>query len=117
MKMNQIEDKFIILVIFSVATIFLLSRYDRNGLRYTHAHSLPVTETPVSNSIIKRNTPVPTQITIDSSERPDPNVSTIHVLNSHNERVDNGNFIIVGECCSRIKTYTLFKFILFSTYT
>lgn len=30
-------------------------------------------------------------------QRPDPNVSTIQVLNSKNERIDNGNFIIIGD--------------------
>jgi putative copper export protein/methionine-rich copper-binding protein CopC len=64
---------------------------------YAYAHSLPVTETPASNSIVKKGATLPTKVTIDFSERPDPNVSTIQVLNSKNERIDNGKFVIVGD--------------------
>jgi len=62
-----------------------------------YAHSLPVTETPAPDSIIKKGAPLPSRITIDFSERPEPSVSTITVLNGKNERVDNGNFVIIGD--------------------
>ncbi|HEY7078155.1 MAG TPA: CopD family protein [Nitrososphaeraceae archaeon] len=64
---------------------------------YAYAHSLPVTETPASNSIIKKGSPLSSKVTIDFSERPDPNVSTIQVLNSKNERIDDGKFVIIGD--------------------
>jgi methionine-rich copper-binding protein CopC len=64
---------------------------------YAYAHSLPVTETPASNSIVNKGATLPAKVTIDFSERPDPNVSTIQVLNSKNERIDNGKFVIVGD--------------------
>ncbi|HEY7081194.1 MAG TPA: copper resistance protein CopC, partial [Nitrososphaeraceae archaeon] len=64
---------------------------------YAYAHSLPVTETPASNSIIKKGSLLLSKVTIDFSERPDPNVSTIQVLNSKNERIDDGKFIIIGD--------------------
>ena len=62
-----------------------------------YAHSLPVSETPAPDSIIKKGEPLPSRITIDFSERPEPSVSTITVLNGKNERVDNGNFVIIGD--------------------
>jgi methionine-rich copper-binding protein CopC len=64
---------------------------------YAYAHSLPVTETPAPNSIIKKGEPSPSKIIIDFSERPDPKVSTMQVLNSKNQRVDNNDFTIVGD--------------------
>ena len=62
-----------------------------------YAHSLPVTETPAPDSIIKKGEPLPSRIIIDFSERPEPSVSTITVLNGKNERVDNGDFVISGD--------------------
>lgn len=62
-----------------------------------YAHSLPVSETPAPDSIIKKGEPLPSRIIIDFSERPQPLVSTITVLNGKNERVDNGNFVIIGD--------------------
>ena len=61
------------------------------------AHSLPVTEFPAPDSIIKKGEPLPSKVVIDFSERPDPSVSTITILNEKNERVDNGHFAIIGD--------------------
>ncbi len=97
-------NKIFIAVIFSLVAIFLLTSLNSNSLNYAYAHSLPVTETPAPNSIIKKGMPIPTQITIDFSERPDPNVSTIQVLNAMNQRVDNNNFIIIGDHNREAKT-------------
>ncbi|MGB0027121.1 MAG: hypothetical protein WBP64_09800, partial [Nitrososphaeraceae archaeon] len=84
---NLIQISFLIFAIF-----LLLALNGNNNLNYVYAHSLPVTETPGPNSIINKGAPLPSKITIDFSERPDPNVSTIQVLNSKNERMDNGKF-------------------------
>src|SRR6266487_5782972 len=64
---------------------------------YAYAHSLPVTESPTPNSIIKNGESPPSKIIIDFSERPDPKVSTLQVLNSKNQRVDNNDFTIIGD--------------------
>ena len=69
-----------------------------------YAHSLPVSETPAPDSIIKKGEPLPSRITIDFSERPEPSVSTITVLNGKNERVDNGNFVILGDHSREVMT-------------
>ena len=61
------------------------------------AHSLPVTQFPAPDSIIKKGEPLPSKVIIDFSERPDPTVSTITILNEKNERVDNGDFTIIGD--------------------
>ena len=61
-----------------------------------YAHALPVTEESSPNSIIKKGEPLPSKIIIDFSERPDPSVSTYTVLNSKSERIDKGDFAIIG---------------------
>ena len=64
---------------------------------YAYAHALPVIENPSANSIILKGTPLPSKLTIDFSERPSPTVSSIEVLNSKNEPMNNGDFKIIGD--------------------
>jgi methionine-rich copper-binding protein CopC len=90
------NDALIIIVLtllFGITITAMLS----NGSNIAHAHSFPVTQIPAANSIIQKGSALPSRIIIDFSERPDPNVSTIQVLNSRNERVDKGDFVIVGD--------------------
>jgi copper transport protein len=95
---KYLESRLFILFILIIGVIVL---YSISGMlshwEIVYAHSLPVTETPAPDSIIKKGEPLPSRITIDFSERPQPSVSTITVLNGKNERVDNGNFVIVGD--------------------
>ena len=60
-------------------------------------HANPVLYDPPSNSIFQLDQLLPSNITILFSERPEPKVSYIHVLNSNNERIDNNDFKIIGE--------------------
>ena len=68
-------------------------------------HGNPVLYNPTSNSIFQLDQ-LPTNITILYSERPEPKVSYIHVLNPFNERVDNNDFKI-GTHDERGATVTL----------
>ena len=85
-------------LLFVLGTVLLSSILGSVILANNHvyAHALPVTENPPPNSIIKKGEPLPSKIIIDFSERPDPSVSTIQVLNSKNERIDKGDFAIIG---------------------
>lgn len=57
------------LATFLIFTVLLLSFINSsNNLNLVHAHSLPVTEIPESNSIIKKGLPLPSKIIIDFSE-------------------------------------------------
>ena len=60
-------------------------------------HANPVLYDPPSNSIFQLDQLLPSNITILFSERPEPKVSYIHVLNSNSERIDNNDFKIIGE--------------------
>src|SRR6476661_3723484 len=74
-----------------------------------YGHALPTTYNPEPNSIINKNQTIPSKITISFSERPDPKVSSIEVLNSINQRVDNNDFKITGQQNNREATVTLDK--------
>src|SRR3954453_17690303 len=74
-----------------------------------YGHALPTTYNPEPNSIINKNQTIPSKITISFSERPDPKVSSIEVLNSHNKRVNNNDFKITGQKNNREATVTLDK--------
>jgi putative copper export protein/methionine-rich copper-binding protein CopC len=65
-------------------------------LKNAYAHAIPINETPAPDSIFEKDD-LPSKVIIDFSERPVPSVSTIQVLNEKNERVDNGDFVIIGD--------------------
>jgi len=92
------QSRFFFLFIIIVGGFIL---YSISGIlshwEVAYAHSLPVTESPAPDSIIRKGEPLPSRIVIDFSERPQPAVCTITVLNGKNERIDNGNFVIIGD--------------------
>ena len=94
------KNNYSLIAVLSIITAVLIPTGVPVGLsiiNYAYAHSLPVTETPAPNSIVPKGTPLPSKVTIDFSERPSPSVSTIQVLNSKNEPVNNGDFKIIGD--------------------
>lgn len=60
-----------------------------------YGHAIPSTYSIEPNSILNRES-APSQLVISFSERPDPEISYIHVVNSENERIDNDDFTITG---------------------
>lgn len=60
-----------------------------------YGHAIPSTYSIEPNSILNRES-APSQLVISFSERPDPEISYIHVVNSENERIDNNDFTITG---------------------
>src|SRR5215467_714733 len=95
---KKIQKRFIVML-YIIASV-LISTGLTGGLsisHYAYAHSLPVTESPAPNSIILKGATLPSRLTIDFSERPSPTVSSIQVLNSKNELVNNGDFKIIGD--------------------
>ena len=95
-----LQNDYALISVLSIIVIILISTVLPVGLsviNYAFAHSLPVTENPAPNFIIPKGAPLPSKLTIDFSERPSPSVSTIQVLNSKNEPVNNGDFKIIGD--------------------
>jgi copper transport protein len=60
-----------------------------------YGHAIPSTYSIEPNSILNRES-APSQLVISFSERPDPEISYIRVVNSENERIDNDDFTITG---------------------
>jgi copper transport protein len=60
-----------------------------------YGHALPSTFSIDPNAILEKDS-IPSQLVISFTERPDPKISYIHVVNSQNERIDNDNFTITG---------------------
>jgi putative copper export protein/methionine-rich copper-binding protein CopC len=60
-----------------------------------YGHAIPSTYSIEPNSILQRDS-VPSQLVISFSERPDPKISYIRVVNSQNDRIDNDDFTISG---------------------
>ena len=97
------------ITLMSALFIFLSqsSIQNHNYFPNAYGHALPVTYSPSPNSIIKKNEPLPSKIIISFSERPDPKVSYIQVLDSNNKRVDNNDFKITGQQHGREAEVTL----------
>ncbi len=58
-----------------------------------YGHAIPSTFSIEPNSILEKDS-LPSQLVISFSERPDPRISYIRVVNSENERIDNDDFTI-----------------------
>ncbi len=54
-------------------------------------HASPVTYLPEPNKIIDSPKSVPDQVTIAFTENPEPRASSIKIMNSNNERIDNND--------------------------
>ncbi len=75
------------IVITSFAILFIMG----NGLLISqvYGHASPVTYEPSPNEIIDSVQSVPDKVTISFTESPEPRASSIKVVNSNNERIDN----------------------------
>ena len=96
-KKNFVYIMFVIIITCSIFIFLLISSTsDSSLLKNAYAHAIPVNQTPAPDSILEKDK-LPSKVIIDFSERPVPSVSTIQVLNEKNERVDSGNFVIIGD--------------------
>ena len=80
-----------------VGLLFFILNVILSNSIHVFGHANPVSYNPSSNSVFQLDQLLPNNITILYSERPEPKVSYIHVLNSQNERIDNNDFKIIGQ--------------------
>ncbi|MGN6614298.1 MAG: copper resistance CopC family protein [Candidatus Nitrosocosmicus sp.] len=99
---------FLCVAIVSLFVVYILLSLQIN-IHYAYGHALPVSYSPAPNSIINRTDLIPSKVIISFSERPDPKVSSIEVLNSNNQRVDNNDFKITGQQNNRQASISLDK--------
>jgi methionine-rich copper-binding protein CopC len=84
-------------IILMIAILFFIfTGILSNGI-HVFGHANPVLYNPSSNSVFQLDQLLLNNVTILYSERPEPKVSYIHVLNSNNERIDNNDFKIIGQ--------------------
>jgi methionine-rich copper-binding protein CopC len=77
------------------------------GEHLVFAHTMPTEYSILPDSITKLEK-FPSNISIMFSERPDPKISHIHLLDLKNQRIDNNDFRISGQD-GRLGTITLDK--------
>jgi copper transport protein len=83
-------------VIVLLAWLFIISTTtatQNTPLHAAYGHAIPSTYSIEPNSILQRDS-TPSELVISFSERPDPRVSYIRVVNSEGERIDNDDFTI-----------------------
>jgi copper transport protein len=97
-KIHFIYIMFLFIITCSISLFVLISSISDSSFLFknAYAHAIPVNQTPAPDSLFKKDD-LPSKVIIDFSERPVPSVSTIQVLNEKNERVDNGDFVIIGD--------------------
>jgi methionine-rich copper-binding protein CopC len=73
--------------------VFTILFFVGNGLSslQVYGHASPVTYEPKPNEIIDSTQSVPDKLTISFTEGPEPRASSIKVINSNNERIDNND--------------------------
>src|SRR5687768_3900091 len=84
-------------IILMAGLLFFILNVILSNSIHVFGHANPVSYNPSSNSVFQLDQLLPNNITILYSERPEPKVSYIHVLNSQNERIDNNDFKIIGQ--------------------
>lgn len=74
-------------------TFFALLFIIGNSLSFlqVYGHASPITYEPEPNQVIDSVQSVPDKITISFTETPEPRASSIKVVNSNNERIDNND--------------------------
>jgi methionine-rich copper-binding protein CopC len=69
-----------------------------NGLSslQVYGHASPITYVPKPNEIIDSVQSTPDKLTISFTESPEPRASSVKVINSNNERIDNNDLQVSG---------------------
>ena len=90
--MNRLKKPYIILLLFILVTFVLT--HDSKSIAIEFGHAVPDKYTLKPNSLIETQQVFPSNISILFSEKPDPKVSYIHVIDSTGQRIDNDDFKI-----------------------
>jgi copper transport protein len=80
-------------VIVTAVWLFIIILVTQPITPAAYGHAIPSTYSIEPNSILNKGS-VPSELVISFSERPDPQISYIRVVNSENERIDNDDFTI-----------------------
>jgi copper transport protein len=92
--------------IVAATWLFIIVVITQPAIPSAYGHAIPSTYSIEPNSILQTDS-IPSELVISFSERPDPQISYIRVLNSQNERIDNDDFFTVSDSNPRQATVTL----------
>ena len=90
----------------TLCTIVFATVITSPAIPLAYGHAIPSTYSIEPNSILQADS-IPSELVISFSERPDPQISYIRVLNSQNERIDNDDFTVSGSSNPRQAMVTL----------
>jgi copper transport protein len=91
--------------IITATWLFIIVVITQPTIPSAYGHAIPSTYSIEPNSILQTDS-IPSELVITFSERPDPQISYIRVVNSQNERIDNDDFT-VSDSNPRQATVTL----------
>jgi methionine-rich copper-binding protein CopC len=72
-------------------TILFLLGISSSSILPVHGHASPINYVPKPNEIIDTVEALPDRVSITFTENPEPRASSLKVLNSNNERIDNND--------------------------
>ena len=79
--------------IVAATWLFIMLVITQPTIPSAYGHAIPTTYSIEPNSILQRDS-IPSELVITFSERPDPQISYIRVVNSQNERSDNDDLTV-----------------------
>lgn len=79
--------------IVTATWLFIIVVITQPTIPSAYGHAIPTTYSIEPNSILQTDS-IPSELVITFSERPDPQISYIRVVNSQNERIDNDDFTV-----------------------
>jgi methionine-rich copper-binding protein CopC len=79
--------------IVAATWLFIILVITQPTIPSAYGHAIPTTYSIEPNSILQSDS-IPSELVITFSERPDPQISYIRVVNSQNERIDNNDFTV-----------------------
>ncbi|MDQ4101018.1 MAG: CopD family protein, partial [Thermoproteota archaeon] len=82
-----------VIILVSWLFVTITATTIQKSLPSAYGHAIPSTYSVEPNSILQRDS-IPSELVISFSERPDPDISYIRVVNSEGERIDNDDFTI-----------------------
>jgi copper transport protein len=102
---KSLLSKMLAAIIVAATWLFIIVVITQPTIPSAYGHAIPSTFSIEPNSIFQRDS-TPSELVISFSERPDPQISYIRVVNSQNERIDNDDFT-VSDSNPRQATVTL----------
>ncbi|MDN5867792.1 MAG: copper resistance protein CopC [Candidatus Nitrosocosmicus sp.] len=75
----------------SAFTILFLLGISLSSILPVHGHASPISYVPKPNEIVDSAEALPDRVSITFTENPEPRASSLKVINSNNERIDNND--------------------------